>query len=402
VIFLLFAAIASLIGMQIFSGRLRRSQSKAVQLRTLAPSTNHLPTVSVIIPAYNEAANLQACVTAVLESSDLPAEMLEVWVVDDQSTDQTLAIAHSLQASLADSRLHILAGEPRPAHETWMGKNWACAQVVPQTKGDFLLFVDADVRLRRGAIETALYTAEKEQVDLLTFWMTIVCGCFAEWLAQPIITSLFSVGFDFEEVNDPQSETAFAVGPFMLFRRSAYEQIGGHGAVAGEIVEDVALGRRIKKNGLKIWYGLGHDLASVQMYRSTAALWEGWTKNWYVGVDRNLQTILYIAFVSFLVFSVPWLAGTIALAKILLLPFNWLDLSTLFLALAAIAWQYNLYCLSQKFSNISPRYWWLAGIGGIFVSAIAIVSIIKTETGWGWTWRGRSLRDGGREMRDEG
>jgi glycosyltransferase involved in cell wall biosynthesis len=344
----------------------------------------------VIIPAYNEAANIRDCVNSVLKSSDLPPQKLEVWVVDDQSTDETLAIAQSI----SDPRLKVLAGQPRPLNETWMGKNWACAQVVSQTKGDFLLFLDADVRLKGRAIETAILTAETEQVDLLTFWMTIVCGCFAEWLAQPIITSLFSVGFDFEEVNDPQSEAAFAVGPFMLFRRQAYDQIGGHVAVANQIVEDVELGRRIKQNGLKIWYGLGHDLAEVRMYQSTAALWEGWTKNWYVGVDRNLRAILYIAFVTFLVFAVPWIGATIALAKILLLPFNWLDLMALFLALTAIALQYNLYCLSQKFSNISPRNWWLAGIGGLFVSAIAIASIIKTETGWGWTWRGRSLAGG--------
>ncbi len=387
-VILLLAVFASLIGIQIFSSKLRSTIPKTRQLAIVIPSeTADLPTVSVIIPAYNEAANIQNCVNAVLKSSDLPAEKLEVWVVDDQSTDETLAIAQSI----SDPRVKVLVGQPRPAHETWMGKNWACAQVASQTKGDFLLFIDADVRLKRGAIETALLTAQQEQVDLLTFWMTIVCGCFAEWLAQPIITSLFSVGFDFEEVNDPKSQTAFAVGPFMLFRRQAYDRIGGHVAVASEIVEDVELGRRIKQSGLKIWYGLGHDLAEVRMYQSTAALWEGWTKNWYVGVDRNLRAILYIAFVTFLVFAVPWMGVTIALAKILLFPFNWLDLSPLVLALVAIALQYNLYCLSQKFSNISPRNWWLAGIGGLFVSAIAIASIIKTETGWGWTWRGRSL-----------
>ncbi|KAM3092212.1 glycosyltransferase [Phormidesmis sp. 146-35] len=387
-IVLLFVIVGALIGIQIFSDKLRSAIPQARQLAIISPlESDDLPTVSVIIPAYNEAVNIRDCVDSVLKSSDLPAEKLEVWVVDDQSTDETLTIAQSI----LDPRVKVLAGQPRPVNETWMGKNWACAQVTSHTKGDFLLFIDADVRLKRGAIETALLTAEQEQVDLLTFWMAIVCGCFAEWLAQPIITSLFAVGFDFEEVNDPKRETAFAVGPFMLFRRQAYDRIGGHAAVASQIVEDVELGRRIKQNGLKIWYGLGHDLADVRMYQSTAALWEGWTKNWYVGVDRNLRAILYIAFVTFLVFAVPWIGAAIALAKILLLPFNWVDLSTLFLALIAIALQYNLYCLSQKFSSISPRNWWLAGIGGLFVSAIAIVSVIKTETGWGWTWRGRRL-----------
>lgn len=389
---LLFVLAISLVGITIFSKNLREAEAKAIQLSLIAVETPaELPVISVIIPAYNEAENIEACLTSVLRSSDLTAEKLEVWVVDDQSIDETAAIVQTLQQSLNDPRLKLLAGQPRPTNEVWVGKNWACAQVIAHTKGDFLLFLDADVRLKPNAIATAVGFAETAQIDLLTIWMTIVCGCFAEWLAQPIIASLFATGFDFAAVNNPDSETAFAVGPFMLFRRSAYDQIGGHFSVASEVVEDVELGRRIKQHGLKLWYGLGHDLAEVRMYRSFAALWEGWTKNWYVGSRRNLRSTLYTALITFLIFTVPWIGLLITFAEITRSSFSGLDFAALCLSLTAIVMQYNLRCVSQKLSNIPPRYWWLSGLGGLLVSAIAIASIIKTETGWGWTWRGRNL-----------
>ena len=383
---LLFALIGSLIALRVFVGNLHQHLAEAKQISPVLADRDRLdlPSVSVVIPAYNEAENIQNCVNAVLNSSN--NERLEVWVVDDQSSDQTLAIVQAIP----DPRLKVLAGKSRPVGEGWVGKNWACAQVTPLTTGEFLLFIDADVQVKQGAIETAVAVAQREQADLLTFWMTIVCGGWGEWLAQPIIASLFAAGYSFAEVCDPNSERAFAVGPFMLFRRSAYEQIGGHRAVAREVVEDVQLGRRIKQHRLKLWYGLGHDMADVRMYRSIGALWEGWTKNWYIGSNRNLRSILYSAFVTLLIFTVPWLGLTIALIH-LFESFNGWDLGLIMLALSAIVLQYDLRRLTQKFSNIPPCYWWLSGIGGILVSAIAIASIIKTETGWGWTWRGRNL-----------
>ena len=348
--------------------------------------------ISVIIPVYNEVSQVRDCVVSVLNSTSWPVERFEVWVVDDQSTDATLAIVQALQASLSDPRLHVLAGLPRPAGDVWMGKNWACTQAVQQAKGEFLLFMDADVRLKPGAIEAALREMQREQLDLLTCWPAIVCSCFSEWLVQPLIYSLLMAEFDFAEVNDVASETAFAVGPFMLFRRTAYEQLGGHQAVAAEVVEDVELARRLKQKRMTLKYGLGHDLASVRMYQSWSAVWEGWTKNWYLGSRRNLSLTLYSAAIVLLVCTVPWVGGAFVLTRGVLVGFGWLDGILLLLAGLTILLQFRLRQAVESLSTLPPRYWWLTSIGGVLVSAIALASIIKTETGWGWTWRGRSLQ----------
>ncbi|WP_202924944.1 glycosyltransferase [Myxacorys almedinensis] len=354
-------------------------------------SKTSLPKISVIIPAYNEACTIEACVTSVLESTDLSVEQLEVLVIDDQSTDETAAIVELLQASRQDNRLHLITGQPRPTDHHWMGKNWACTQAVQQATGDYFLFLDADVQLQPGCLETTVAFAQKEQVDLLTFWLTILCGCFAEWLAQPIIANLLAAGYAFDQVNDPHSETVFAVGPFMLFRRSAYEQIGGHRAVADYVLEDVELGRRIKQHQLKLWYGIGHDLAQVRMYQSFSALWEGWTKNWHLGSKRNGRRTLYTALITILVFTVPWLGLLIAVIEGVTNSFTGWTIAAIALSLIGIRLHYSIRQLTQHLTNIPLRSWWLTGLGGLLVSAIAIASIIKVETGWGWTWRGRSL-----------
>lgn len=362
------------------------------ELQTRSHSAIHDSKVTVIIPAYNEAANIRACVLSVLQSSDLTAEHLNVWVVDDQSSDGTLEIGRSLQTEFNDPRFHVLAGQPRPVQGVWMGKNWACHQAVQQATGDYLLFLDADVRLKPGAIETAIAEMERQQLDLLTCWPTIVCGCLAEWLAQPLIVGTLTTGLPFSKVNDPKSETVFAVGPFMLFRRTAYQQIGGHQAVAGQVVEDVELARRIKQYGLKFYYALGHELASVRMYQTSAALWEGWTKNWYLGSQCNLSLTLYGAFLIFWICALPFLGLCLFGLRSTMTGFDWLSAGGVTIAAITIMLQFPFRLAIQRISAIPPNYWWLTGIGGIFVTAIMLASIVKTETGWGWTWRGRPLQ----------
>ena len=387
----------ALVGTVIYRLKLHRAAIAAPRLTRLPPhraaaeTGQPFPAIIVIIPAYNEAANIADCVISVLVSAEQEVPHLEVWVVDDQSTDETWTIVQTLQQDLQDSRLHTLQGKPRPADQVWIGKNWACTQGAEQAKGEYLLFLDADVRLQSGAIATVLDLMQREPIDLLTLCPAIICDCLGEWLIQPLIIGLLAIGYDFTEVNDPTQETAFANGQFMLFRRSAYETLGGHQAVAGEVVEDVELARRVKQSGLQLRYMLGHDLASVRMYPSFAAIWEGWTKNWYQGSQRNLSLTLYIAVVVLWVCLTPWLVMLTTIGQIAVIGLNPFDLVLMGVALFAIVLQYGLRQQIERISTIPPRYWWLTGISGILVAAIAIASIIKTETGWGWTWRGREI-----------
>jgi len=388
---ILILLLVSLCAIAIYSSKLRHSLATAPRLTITNERKSEYPKISVVIPAYNEADNILHCVTAVLQSTQLPPEKLEVWVVDDQSTDNTLTIVKSFQEQLKDPRLKILSGKSRPTDKNWVGKNWACSQAATKVTGDFLLFIDADVKLKPSAIETAVNHAQTEHIDLLSLAPAIVCGCLAEWVVQPLMVNNLAVGFDFGAVNDPNTEIAFAAGPFMLFRRSAYGKLGGHAAFAEEVVEDVEMARAIKKAGMKLQLLLGSDLMSVRMYRSWGALWEGWTKNIYQGAQRNLGSTLYFALSMAIIYPLPWLCLLGLGYKHLLGIWGIWDYISLGLVGVAIASHYYLRIMGGKDSDTPPDFWWLSGVGGTVIVAAVITSIIKTETGWGWTWRGRSL-----------
>ena len=340
----------------------------------------------VVIPAYNEADNIAACVQAALASDD-PGVAWELLVIDDSSSDSTADLARCAIAG-AERALLLQAG-PRPVGERWVGKNWAASRAAahPWPPGSeerqWLLFIDADVRLRPAALAAALHEARREDTALLSLAPRLQCGCLAEWLVQPIVTALLGLEFPLRRTNDPADPTAFAAGPFMLFRRDAYEAVGGHAAIADEVVEDLTLARRIKGSGRRLRYLVGTDLLDLRMYRDLAALWEGWTKNWFLGLDRDLFRALASAAVVLLLFAGPWallLAALVGPFASLLLP----SLTGITLLFALALWRWGRF-------GLQPRYWWLSWLGALLIAAIVPASIWKTSTGRGWTWRGRSL-----------
>lgn len=345
-----------------------------------------IPRVSVIIPAYNEEENIAECIESVLTSTQLPAELLEVWVVDDQSSDRTPEILQTLQAKLADTRLKLLCGRSRPDDQIWTGKNWACHQGAEQANREFFLFIDADVRLKPNAIFAVIQTALDQQLDFLTCVPTIVCASLVEWLVQPLMFINLIVSFNADVVKDPKTKTTYALGPFLLFRASTYSLVGGHKGVA----DCVAFVRRIKHNGFKSLQFLGANLASLRMYRSWASLWEGWTKVLYVGAQRSMPLMLLLVMAMLLIYTIPWIGCAIALYLSLLYP-SLLHFIEVGLAGGAILLQYKIRRTGAQALGTSTEYWWLQSVGGWLIAVLAIASIIKTETGWGWTWRGRKL-----------
>lgn len=352
--------------------------------------------LTVVVPAYNEEANIAACIGSLLASAP-PCPHWQVLLVDDGSRDATAAIARATAAASGANagRFSLLEAGPRPEGERWVGKNWACSRAMEQVQSDWVLFVDADVRLGPATLQRALGQAVDEGADLLSLAPRLCCGCLAEWMVQPIMASLLCLGFPIEAANDPADPTAFAAGPFMLFRRTAYAAIGGHRALAGEVVEDLALARRIKGGGYRLRYLLGLDAADLRMYADFAALWEGWSKNWFLGLDRSLVKALGAAAVVVLLFSGPWLLAPAAAISLALLgePAGLQPplLAALALALLAIGLQLALRLWTRRAFALPLRHWWLMGAGGLVVGALAPTSVWRTLSGRGWTWKGRAL-----------
>jgi hypothetical protein len=303
-----------------------------------------------------------------------------------------LATSTAAASACPPERFQLLQAGSRPTDQRWVGKNWACTQAAQQIQSEWLLFIDADVRLQPDALRRALAQARSDQADLLSLAPRLACTCLAEWMVQPIMASLLGLGFPIEAANDPASPVAFAAGPFMLFRRAAYEQIGGHRALAGEVVEDLALARRIKSQGLRLRYLLGLDVLELSMYSDLAALWEGWSKNWFLGLDSSVSKALGAGAVVVLMFSGPWLLLGSGLVLLKLMPQQeswWLALVVL--SAGGILLQLLLRLWSRSQFQVPLRLWWLMGAGGLLVGAIGPTSVWRTLTGRGWTWKGRPL-----------
>lgn len=237
------------------------------------------PPVSVIVPARDEAANIETCVRSLVASA---YPDFEVIVVDDRSEDDTAERARGVGAGNA-RRLEVVRGEELPAG--WMGKPWACRQGARQARGDLLLFTDADTVHGPRLLERAVAAMEVEDADLTTVAGRQIMGSFWERLVQPqVFMTMLLRYYDVERwVREGRWRDAIANGQFLLFRREAYESLGGHEAVKHEVVEDLALAQRTVRAGRRLSLHAGEAELGTRMYRSLGGLVAGWSKNILIG-----------------------------------------------------------------------------------------------------------------------
>ncbi len=231
-------------------------------------SAAQLPEVSIVVPARNEEACLGDCLAALVAQDGVKSEII---LVDDHSTDRTREIAGSFPG--------VRVISPGPLREGWTGKNNAVAAGAAEAKGEWLLFTDADTVHLPGSLARAIEEAKREQADLLSYSPEQIAVSFWEMATLPVVFAELAREFPPKKVSDPASPIAAANGQFILVRRSTYDAVGGHAAIARELLEDVALARAVKSSGRKIRFRYGADAVRTRMYRNFRQLREGWTKN---------------------------------------------------------------------------------------------------------------------------
>jgi len=261
------------------------------------------PSISAIVPARNEEAVIAACV----ESLALQPEIAEILVINDQSTDKTAEIVRSLITKIPSLRLL----ETQEVPPGWVGKNNAVFLGAKEAKSPWLLFTDADAELQPGAASRALQIAQEKSAALISLSPEQVTRSWYEKALIPFVYSRLAKHFSYEAVNDPASPAAAANGQFLMIQRDAYNSIGGHASVAAEVIEDVALAKRAKAAGFRLWFSSGQGIVRVRMYSSFRAMWQGWKKNLYALVGGT-PSALFRELES----TIPWIPLALILVGI--------------------------------------------------------------------------------------
>jgi len=261
------------------------------------PAQSPIPKVSIIVPARNEEANLGDCLQSLTTQTGVEFEII---VVDDGSTDRTREIAGSF------AQVRVISAGPVP--NGWTGKNNAMVEGAKKPSGDWLLFTDADTVHRPGSLARALNEAKNESADLLSYSPEQVVCTFSERAVMPVIFSELAAQYPPHKVRDESSGVVAANGQYILVRRSAYESVGGHAAVATEILEDVALARLFRYAGLRVHFRYGGDAVRTRMYRNWPQLRDGWTKNLALLFPHPANLATHI----FLQWSIAWFALYVA------------------------------------------------------------------------------------------
>jgi chlorobactene glucosyltransferase len=344
------------------------------------PPAADAPLVSVIVPARNESVNISVCVASLLNST---YPDFEIVVVDDGSVDGTGDIVQIL-AEHAGGRLRLVEGQPLP--DGWMGKPWACWQGYQQARGELLVFTDADTRHDDVMLGHAVGALQRRGVDLVSVMPRQLMGSFWERLILPHIFTVLSMRYhNLERVSRTREpRDVIANGQFMLFRREAYEAIGGHEAQRAEVVEDQQLAQRLVASGRRMFIAHAHDVMDTRMYRSLRGIVEGWTKNLALGSTRAAP---------------PWIAPAVPWLIVLFLAVTWvlppaMLLASLFTPVPMVTFGWSLaasvagllfWLVVHLWMRVPPLYAFGYPVGAAVTAALFVRSAVR-----GRAWSGRA------------
>lgn len=342
------------------------------------PISIHFPRVSILVPARNEALNIEACLTSLL-NQDYPD--FEVIVLDDQSTDETRQIIERL----ARSNEHLLVLDGTVLPEGWLGKHWACHQLYLASSGDLMLFTDADTTHAPDMLRASVSALFHEKADLITGFPQEEVVSMGEKLIVPIIG--FGI-FTFIPIPLVQklrlSALSITIGQFMLFRREAYQAIGGFESVKSEVVDDMCLGRNIINNGLEWRFLDGTRHVSCRMYHNFWDSVSGFSKSLFAVFDYRILPYLGGWF----------LVGVVFVEPVISLVSRWMgypltsmsgEAAALGVGLSIIIWM-----IAYKRFKFPPYMVFFYPLSIIIFIMIAVRSFFQTIRGT-TTWKDRAI-----------
>ncbi len=336
------------------------------------------PRVVAIVPARNEAETIARTVSA-LAKQDYPGEF-HIIVVDDHSEDGTAALArNAAEVSGAAERVSIHSAADLA--QGWTGKIWALnegVQVAPNHSAEFFWFTDADIEHAPDSLRRLVFRAERDSLDLASLMVLLQAKTFPERLLIPPFLYFFLMLYPPRWIADPKARTAGAAGGCILLRRSALERIGGFAAIRGEVIDDCALARAVKKSRGKIWMGLTRASMSLRGYGTFAEIRNMIARTAFTQLHYSLFFLLVALAGLFVTFLLPW--------------FSFLsgEDPAWFLASTAICLMTVTFGVTVRFYSL-PWPWALAlPFAALFYGYATCLSAVRYWLGQGGQWKGRA------------
>jgi hopene-associated glycosyltransferase HpnB len=332
--------------------------------------------ISVVIPARNEAENVGRAVRSLLNQSC--SDLLEIYVVDDNSTDGT---AQAARAAAVDhpSKLTVIVGRPLPSG--WTGKLWAVqqgAEAALASHPEFLLLTDADIEHAPDSIATLVSVAASGGYDLVSVMVKLRCQSIPEKLLIPAFVFFFFMLYPPLWIRSPRKQTAGAAGGCILIRPEALERAGGIAAIRSEVIDDCALARRVKDSGQRVWLGLAQKTHSFRSYTT------------FGEIERMIARTAF----NQLGHSVGMLLGAVVgMTVIFLLPLILLfcrDAPLIGLGLAAYVLMVVAYLPMVRFYSLAAGWALVLPFSTLFYMTATVDSAIKFWSGRGGEWKGRA------------
>lgn len=330
--------------------------------------------VAAIVPARNEAEAVARSVSSLLQQQHVT---LQVFVIDDNSSDGTAQIARSVSSN--SDRLTVIPGEPLP--NGWSGKIWALQQglqAAQKTRPDYYLFTDADVEHAPDNIVRLVSIAKEGDCDLTSFMVKLHCRNFPEKLLIPAFVFFFFKLYPPKWITDPDSNTAGAAGGCILIRPSALHRSGGLELIREEVIDDCALAAQIKRTGGRVWLGLTDSASSIRPYRTFAEIGRMISRTAFNQLHHS-TLLLTIAVLGLLLTYIAPIALLFSTHKFALLA-----------GAVASALMIACYAPMVRFYRLNPLWTLTLPIAAIFYLGATFHSAIQYWCGRGGQWKGRA------------
>ena len=337
------------------------------------------PKVSIILPARNEEKFIEKCLNSLVEQD---YDDYEIIAINDSSNDSTGDIMKKYSEKF--SKVIFVDAKPKP--DGWMGKNWACMEGYKKSSGDLLLFTDADTVHTGSVISLAVSHLLSLELDALTVIPRMLCLDRITKITLPMISTFLHTRFSALRVNDTSKNTGYFFGSFFIMKKSTYDSVGTHEGVKSELVEDGALGRKVKESNFKMRMVRGEHLIDAVWARDSFTLWNAL---------KRLMIPLYLQNARIAV------ASFFGVLFLLFMPFPILGYSIIFSSDSSLV-LFVISCIASslvylggmldatKGLELKLRYSLFAPVGSLIVVCGFLAGLIQAKSKTAVSWRGRT------------